>query len=249
MRKAPVIGLAVAVALAMGYWFGLYKPALDEQAAVEQQTSELERRQSDLRNEIAQLEEVRSDEVRIRAAVSRLEEFVPTGIALPQAVRQFQIAADAAGVEITSLSFGEPTVVEGAPDTGDPATTLASISVSMIVEGGYFQTVDFFRRVEQDVARAVLTQSVNIAEGEEKFPSLATTWGGELFSVVPVASTVAPDDPSAAPGGAPDADAPEAGEGDPQAPDDADAPDEQAPPEGGTGETTTARGREEGNVS
>ena len=49
-------------------------------------------------------------------------------------------------------------------DTGDPGTTLTNIPVTMVVHGGYFRTVDFFRRVEVDVPRAVLVQTVNIAE-------------------------------------------------------------------------------------
>lgn len=200
-HRAPLIGVLVAVVLAAGYWFLLYKPALDEQAAHEAQTLELVEQQSQLRNELARLEEVRRDEDTYRAALARAEKFIPTGVAQPAVVDQLQRTADAAGVEITSVSFGEPTVVEGAPDTGDAETTLASISVSMVVEGRYFDTVDFFRRVEHDMPRAVLTSSVHLAEGEEKFPSLATTWGGNIFAVVPAAATVAADDPSAAPDG------------------------------------------------
>lgn len=198
-HRAPIIGALVAVVLVAGYWFLLYKPAMDEQAAFEQETVELEAVQRELRAEIAQLEAIRDDEEHIRAVVARQEEFLPNGTAQPRMVRELQQTADAAGVEITSVSFGEPTVVEGAPDTGDPATTLASISVSMVTQGGYFPTVDFLRRVEQDVPRAVLTQSVNLAEGEG-FPSLATTWGARVFAIVPVAATVAPDDPAASPG-------------------------------------------------
>lgn len=237
-HRAPLIGALVAVVLAAGYWFLLYKPAAEEQTAFETETVELERRQSELRNQIAQLEQVKADEVRIRAAMARLEEFIPAGVAQPQAVRQFQETADEAGVEIVSVSFGEPTALEGAPDTGDPATALASISVSMIIEGGYFQVVDFFRRVEQDVDRAVLTQSVNVAEGQESFPSLATTWGGELFAVVPVGSTVSPDDPSAAPGAGEENGTTEDGDVDADETDDTDAED-----------MPTARGTDEGGRS
>lgn len=199
-HRAPLIGGLVAVVLVVAYWFLLYKPALADQSAFEAETVQLEDAQEVLRTEIAQLEAIRDDETRIRAVVARLEEFVPTGLAQSTVVRQFQQAADDASIGITSVSFGEPTLVEGAPDTGDPATALASIAVSMVTEGGYFPTVDFFRRVEDEVPRAVLTQSVNFAEGEKGFPSLATTWAGQLFAVVPVAATVAPEDPSAAPG-------------------------------------------------
>lgn len=201
-HRAPLIGVLVAVVLAAGYWFLLYKPALADQAGYEAQTAELEQRQRELRNEIARLEEIRDDEEAFRAALERAEEFLPTGVSQPVVVRQFQRAADDAGVEITSVSFEEPTAVVGAPETGDADTVLASIAVNMVIEGRYFSVVDFFRRVEDDVPRAVLTTSVNLTEGEKAFPSLATTWGGNLFAVVPAASTVAPDAPGAASGGA-----------------------------------------------
>lgn len=227
-HRAPLIGVLVALVLVAGYWFGLYKPALEEQAAFEEETAELEGLQSQLRAEIVQLEAIRDDEEHIRAVVARQEEFLPTGVAQPAVVRQLQQAADASEVEITSVTFGEPTVVVGAPDTGDPATTLSSIAISMVTQGRYFPTVDFFRRVEQEVPRAVLTQSVNLNEGDDGYPSLATTWSGQLFAVVPVAATVDPDDPRAAPGGvAPDAEQPEGA-------------DEPADP------AATARGDEEG---
>lgn len=198
-QRAPLIGGLVAVVLVAGFWFLLYKPAMDDQAAFEAETAELETTQERLSMEIAQLEAIRDDQERIRAVVARQEEFLPSGIAQPLAVRQLQQTADAAGVDITSVSFGQPTIVPGAPETGAAATTLASISVSMVTEGAYFPTVDFFRRVEQEVPRAVLTQSVHLAEGQNGYPSLASTWAGQLFAVVPVASTVAPDDPSATP--------------------------------------------------
>lgn len=190
--RAPLIGVVVAIALVAGAWFGLYKPSLAKQEVLEQETAELESRQTDLRNEITMLEGVKADAETYRAAVARLEELVPTGVDQAEAVRQLQAAADDASVEITAVTFGEPTVVEGAPDTGEPGTTLAALSISMIVEGEYFQVADFFRRVERDVPRAVLTESANLEASEDGFPRLATTWGGQLFAVVPVAETPAP---------------------------------------------------------
>lgn len=190
--RAPLIGAVVAIALVAGAWFGLYKPSLAKQEELEAETAELEAEQRDMRNEIVVLEEVKANEEDYRDDVSRLEEFVPNGVDQAAAVRQLQAAADAAGVEITGVTFGDPTVVEGAPDTGQPGTALASVSLSMIVDGEYFQVADFFRRVERDVPRAVLTQSANLEESDEGFPRLATTWGGQLFAVMPVAAAETP---------------------------------------------------------
>lgn len=192
-NRAVLIAVAVALILAIAFWFLLYKPARERQAVVEAETAELEQQQASLQAQIAQLRDIESRQVEIRAALARLEEFIPAGPAQPTAIRQFQRAADSAGTEIATITFSEPTVpaaAEGtAPsDTGQPGTTLANIALSMTVEGGYFQVVDFFRRLEVDVPRAVLVESVSLAEaGEEGFPTLSADWSGQLFAVVPTA--------------------------------------------------------------
>ena len=101
-------------------------------------------------------------------------------------MRQLQQAADDAGVEIASMQFGAPEVVQGAPETGDPNTVVASINASVSLEGRYFQIADFMRRVEAEVPRAVLVSQLGLGEGgEEGFPTLAGDWTGDLFAIVP----------------------------------------------------------------
>ncbi|MPZ74709.1 MAG: hypothetical protein GEU74_16100 [Nitriliruptorales bacterium] len=186
----PIVGILVAAVLTVAFWFLLYKPASDEEQAVRDEIAGLEGQQATLRNELAQLQGIQDREVEIRAALARLEELVPAGVAQPAAIRQLQRGADASGAEIGSVTFGLPglpTSAEGTapPDTGTEGTTLADIPVTMVVEGGYFQVVDFLRRLEVEVPRAVLVDSVSIAEGETGFPRLAATWTGHMFAVIP----------------------------------------------------------------
>lgn len=193
--SAPLVAGLVALVLTVAFWFLLYKPASEQQAAVEAEIATLEQQQSQLRTQIAALRDVESREVEIRAALARLEEFIPPGPAQPTAIRQFQRAADAAGTEITSITFEEPQVPDPASgavpaDTGEPGTTLANIPVTMTVEGGYFQLVDFFRRVEVDVPRATLIESLDVTEADETFPALSATWTGQLFAIVPARDLV-----------------------------------------------------------
>ena len=191
MRFSPVIvGVLVALVLTVAFWFLLYKPASEREAAVQAETMTLQDQQAALRNEISQLQDVKAREPEIRAAQARLDEYIPVGASQPSAIRQFQRAADQANAEIASVTFGEPAVptpADGAtpPETGTPDTTLANIPVTMVVEGGYFQVVDFFRRLEVEVPRAVLVNSVDISEDSDVgFPRLATTWTGQIFAVM-----------------------------------------------------------------
>lgn len=192
----PVIGVLVALVLALAFYFFLYKPASEEQAAVEVEIANLEDQQRSLEAEIAQLRGIQSQEVKIRAAKARLEEYIPDGPEQPAAIRQFQAAADAAGTEIESVTFADPVVPDATTGatpavTGDPNTTLANIPVTMSVAGGYFQIVDFFRRLEVEQPRAVLLETVAIIENEDAgFPTLTATWTGQMFAVVPVSDLV-----------------------------------------------------------
>lgn len=184
-NRSPIIAALVAVVLGAGFYFLLWDPKNDELDETLAETAELETQRGQLVNELARLREIEEREVEFRAAVSRLEEYIPTGPTQAQAIRQFQTTADAAGVTIASVSFSTPTVVPEAPPTGSPDDVLAEITVSMVVDGGYFQVVDFFRRLEVDVPRAVLQQGVSMGEGPDGFPVLTTSWNGRLFTVIP----------------------------------------------------------------
>lgn len=205
----PIIGALVAVLIAVAFYFLLFKPASQEQAAVEAETLTLQDQQRQLESQIAQLREIQSREVEIRASKARLEEFIPNGANQPSAIRQFQAAADAAGTQIESVTFGDPEVPDATAgatpaETGDPGTTLANIPVTMAVDGGYFQIVDFFRRLEVEQPRAVLVQTIAVDEDQEaRFPTLTATWTGQMFAVLPVGDLVDTTAGGTAPGTTP----------------------------------------------
>lgn len=205
--KAPIIAGLLAVALAVGFWYLLYQPKVEEREEIEAETAELENRASQLRSEIAYLREIEANVLEYEAKLARLDDYIPRDVNQPAALRQFQSAADEAGVEIDNVSFGNPVRVEDAPDTGEPDTTLASIDISMTLAGGYFQLVDWMRRLEVEVNRALLVDSVNLSESGDGFPELSGSWSGQMFAVVDVAAAGEPGE-----GDAPDPDDPD-GEG------------------------------------
>jgi Tfp pilus assembly protein PilO len=204
--KAPIFAAVACLVLAVGFYFLAWKPKDDEQTALENETAELEDEASRLRNELAALEQIRDNQAQIRATLDTLRPYIPEGPAQPTAVRQLQQAADDAGVEIASMQFGQPEVVQGAPETGDPNTVVASINASVSLEGRYFQIADFMRRVEAEVPRAVLVSQLGLGEGgNEGFPTLAGDWTGDLFAIVPTDQAQdAGDGGSGSPGGAGD---------------------------------------------
>jgi Tfp pilus assembly protein PilO len=201
-RLVPLIGVLVALLVAAGFYFLLYQPRQEEQEQLEAETAQLIGQQSQLQAQIDELTAIRDDQPRIAAALERLELLIPSTVAQAAAIRQLQSAADAAGVDLSSITFADPVAVTPAATTAD-GLQLGSVTTSAVVEGGYFQAVDFFRRLETDVDRAVLVSSVTMAEGPDGFPSLSTTWTGELFALIPAVATVNPASPPPVPGATP----------------------------------------------
>lgn len=185
----PIIGLLVALVLAMAFWFLLYKPSTAQEQLVRDEIASLQGQEASLRVELERLRGVQRREVEIRATLARLEELIPSGAAQPAAIRQLQTAADASGTEIASVTFGLPGVPGAAGgavagDTGTEGTVLAEIPITIVAQGGYFQVVDFLRRLEVEVPRAVLVDGVSLTEAETGFPHLAATLTGRLFAVI-----------------------------------------------------------------
>lgn len=184
MTRVWLSVLAAVLVLSVAWWFLFYGPAREQQAALEQQTADLQTQQAQLRTQLAQLEEIREQEVAIRADLARLQEFIPSTPSQAALVRQLQQAADASGVTIEAMNFAEPVVVEGAPPPAEPGLVLGVIASQVTLEGGFFQATDFLRRIEVDVARAMLVQDVMIDESDLGFPRLTIDVTGSVFALI-----------------------------------------------------------------
>lgn len=207
-NRSVAVAVLIALIATAGWWFALYNPQNEQLAAVELEIDGLLARQQQLRNELTTLQQVQADEEEIRAALERLLGYIPEGTTEPQMVRQLQASADSAGVDISSLTLGDPALMVEAPPGQGSELALAEIPLTMVMEGTYFQVVDFLRRLETEGDRAVLVESITMAEAVDGFPQLTTTWAGDIFAELPVvmpdvvAPTTPPVDPNAAGGDA-----------------------------------------------
>jgi Tfp pilus assembly protein PilO len=187
MRRAPLIVIVVAVLLTAAFWYLLYQPRRVEHGRYIEQAAQLETERSQLQAKIVTLREIKADEESYRSRLVRLREYIPDRPGQPETLEALQEAADSSGVEIKQMTFGEPELVEDAPETNEELTALGRIPTQMIVTGGYFQIVDLIRRIEVDMARAVKVDTVTVAEeADELFPTLSVTWAGNVFAVLPV---------------------------------------------------------------
>lgn len=194
-RHVPAIAVATAVVLTAAFWFLLYQPLREEQAAYIAETAQLEAERNDLQGRLLTLRDVEANLPDYESQLVRLAEYVPDTPQQPAALRELQRAADNAGVEIAEMVFGDPEAVVDAPETADPDTVMARIPTQMTVSGAYFQVVDLLRRIEVDLARAVKIDTVTMAEEAElSFPDLTVTWTGNAFAVMPVSKVSGAED-------------------------------------------------------
>ncbi|MBW3663972.1 MAG: type 4a pilus biogenesis protein PilO [Actinobacteria bacterium] len=176
-RQAVLVAVLVTALVVVAYYLFLLKPKMDEVGEVEEEIATVQQQEAQLRSRLASLEEVRARAPEIEAAIAATTAVLPTEPNLPAALRQLQLAADEAGARLITVAPARPAQVEGA-DFG-------VINVSVSVEGGYFQIVDFFRRVEDPSIspRAIRWQTVALAVAE--YPTLTLSATGQMFVVGP----------------------------------------------------------------
>ncbi len=192
-RTALVLSVLGAVAVIVLFFVLIFQPAREELAEVESQIALEQDEQQRLEAEIERLRLVREDAPGVEADVAAADAIVPRDPALPALVRQLQMAADESGITLISVSTSRPVELEAAPEQG-----LSSIDVSTQIEGGYFQVVDFLRRIEEPgiSPRGIVWLNTSVTRNDESYPALNVALAGRAFAVLPVPP---PPEPEPAP--------------------------------------------------
>lgn len=192
--NALLAGLGAVLVIVL-FWLFLWSPKTEE---IEQTQTEIEAartQQATLRTQIARLEDVRARAPEIEARLAAAESIIPRDVSLPAMVRQVQLDATDSGVELMSISPGQPVAFS------EELANLARIPLSLQIQGSYFQIVDFLRRVEDPAItpRGIKWDSLNVIE--EEYPVLLAVVGGEMYAVVPDLPVVqdAPGEPTPGP--------------------------------------------------
>jgi Tfp pilus assembly protein PilO len=182
--RVPAAGAVAAVVLASLYFFGLHQPRSAEIAEVQADTEQLLAQQTPLRREIKGLEEVATRQAEYTKALQLLERLIPAGLGQPSLLVDLQAAAEAAGVQLISVTFGDPETPKGAPESHVPGTVLVTMPVTVVVDGVYLKITELMRRVEIS-DRAVLVGSLALTEADAGLPQLRGTWSGHAFALIP----------------------------------------------------------------
>ncbi len=178
MLLLAAFGAVLVVAL---FYIVVFQPAREELAEVEAQIELEINEQTRLQDEIERLQSVRAEAPTVEAELAAGEAIVPRDPALPALIRQLQLAADESGLTLATVSTQRPTAV---PESAEPG--LSAISTSMLLEGGYFQVVDFLRRLEEPgiTPRGILWENATVSRADGEYPDLSVALTGMVFAVI-----------------------------------------------------------------
>lgn len=177
MKQNQTLLLVVLGVLLVGVmWFlFLFKPASDELAEVNAEIAATQDQQTQLRAEVNALHSVRQEVTSIEATMAAYQTLVTPDPGLPSLLRQLQMAANDSGMDLRRVAPGDPSPLDEIDD-------ILSISLAVELDGGYFQLVDFLRRLEDPalVGRAILVDGLSVSLDE--YPTLSVGMTARVFT-------------------------------------------------------------------
>lgn len=196
MKQWALLTVVAIVAIAAGGWFVLISPQRSHASEFKAQRATQETRNSQLRAEIASLQAQHKGLPQVQAELAKLGVQLPGNPSLPALIRSLSNAADAAGVDLISLAPSQPAAIttaaptapaSPAPAAGGSGTSAAAapaptvnagalqgITISVVINGGYFQVEQFVSNIEA-LTRPFLTTGITMAPQAPSKPAAAAT--------------------------------------------------------------------------
>lgn len=169
----------VVIVLAAG-WFLLVQPTRAEAAAIKEQTVSQQTANAELVRKIENLKVLAQDVPAQEAKLAKLRQRIPAQPGLPSFIRELSSIASSSNVVLVSMAPAEPAALTvPTPTTTAPAadgstppqgevtlgstteTSVNFIQAQVTVSGGYFNTEQFFTKMEK-LQRAFLVTGFSI---------------------------------------------------------------------------------------
>lgn len=178
-RRALGIGGLVALLVIVLWYMLLWSPANGDVQEANDRQEVAEQQATQLRAELQRLRAARDNEITQRGKLDKLRFGIPKEPDLAQFILDTNEAAVAAGIDFISVSPTPPaaaspppaaaatatttTTVAGAaaPGAATTATPPAEIRISLQIQGGYFQAIDFLNRLDL-MERIVVTDNLTV---------------------------------------------------------------------------------------
>jgi len=174
--------------LVVAFWFLLIGPRRAEAAEVAEQTTAIRDRNQALELQIAQLKSQFATLPQKKQELAAIQAQMPAELAMPTLIKSLDTLAGASSVTLAKVTPGEPqalgaaagaaatgTGTAGAASGGASATgatpaaaasPVTAIPLAVSVEGGYFQTVSFLKRLQTEAPRLFLINDLTVTQGE-----------------------------------------------------------------------------------
>lgn len=205
-----ILGMLAVTAL---WWVFLVAPRNAETADVDANIDAERTREATLRQQIANLQDIKDQEVSYLFAIGQMENAIPEFPEVDAFLEELNFLANRTGVILEQVSLATP--IEPAEDAGGPLT----INATMNVQGQYFEVLGFLYGLEA-MERLVRVETVSLrpievsdeddeegpgtdeeqpdlSEGPRPRPDITTleaSFSGLLFTRTPVAVVVDPDE-------------------------------------------------------
>jgi Tfp pilus assembly protein PilO len=187
-RRAPLFAALAVAGLAIVMILLLVLPKMGQVSTAQDQLDETRREGQTLESQLAALEDAKAAAPQARKTIAEVHRRIPPVADEPGLILLLQHAAMDAGIDLVSLSPGNPTL--------DVATNLSTIDVSVSATGTYFDITEFMYQIET-LPRAAIVLSMNLAPGEG-----SGTSGVPLLTLTATVQTYT-SDTSAGPGSEP----------------------------------------------
>jgi Tfp pilus assembly protein PilO len=183
-----ILGVLVALLLAVVWWFFLISPRNTKISQAGDDLRAAQDQQMALAAQVDQLHAIRDSEVEYLAGIGQLETLIPERPLLDEFIEDVYALCGTTGVELLNLAPAMPVAV--------PESSLRQITVSVAIDGDFFEVLGFLFGV-MDMDRLVRVDTIAVASGQDESgaTSLSATLGLRLFTLadlVPV--TVTPDE-------------------------------------------------------
>jgi Tfp pilus assembly protein PilO len=157
-RRNIIILALILILVTVLYAVFVFRPQSTEIENATNAADAAEQQVTSLQAELKRLEALKERAPELRAQAVQLDAAMPSDPQQAQVILSLQEAADASGIDWLSVSASLP-----APTEGNPEVFVVSLSLS--VQGGYFQVQDYIVRLET-LSRALKISSLSLAPSE-----------------------------------------------------------------------------------
>lgn len=153
-RTRMILAVVGALVVLVAFFFLFIRPRQDDLGRIRGEVELEQARTSQLRSELARLQELQANAPELEAELARIRGYVPQDDEVPNFIFLVQDAANAAGVDFVQIT---PELPKPPPE----GAALAEVRSQIGAGGGYFAVQDFIRRLH-NLDRAVRLDSITL---------------------------------------------------------------------------------------